>query len=166
MADAAITALLAKARLGELVADYANLIDWLDWGRLDALFWPDAQFDFGMFKGDLAAFRGFVAELEEGYARRLHMFAMPTIMLAGDRARIDAGSVTVCRTDAPAPGIDDIFWGRYLFGAEQRNGEWRLTGLTYVLNLYDRIERTADDRGGPMNFGDGLSPEHALAWRG
>lgn len=31
MSEAAIEALIAKARLGELVAEYANLIDWLDW---------------------------------------------------------------------------------------------------------------------------------------
>ena len=165
MDDAAIAHLLAKARLGELVAEYANLIDWIEWDRLDAVFWPEAYFDFGMFKGDLPAFRAFVIELEESYARRLHMFAMPSVALDGERARIDAGSVTVCRTDAPAPGIDDIFWGRYLFDAERRDGEWRLSGLTYVLNLIDRTERTVDDRVGPMNFGDGLSPQHPLARR-
>ncbi|EJL23769.1 nuclear transport factor 2 family protein [Novosphingobium sp. AP12] len=165
MSDAAIEALVAKARLGELVAEYANLIDWLDWGRLDGVFWPEATFDFGMFKGDFAAYRKFVAELGEGYARRLHMFGMPSITLSGDRARVDVGCVIVCRTDDPAPGIDDVFWGRYLFTAERRGGEWRLAGLTYVLNLFDRTERQADDRGGPMTFGDGLSPQHPLAAR-
>jgi hypothetical protein len=163
MSEAAIEALIAKARLGELVAEYANLIDWLDWDRLDAVFWPEATFDFGMFKGDFAAYRKFVAELEEGYARRLHMFGMPTVTLDGDRARVDAGSAIVCRTDDPAPGIDDVFWGRYLFTAERRGGEWRLAGLTYVLNLFDRTERKTDDRGGPMTFGNGLSPRHPLA---
>jgi hypothetical protein len=163
MSDAALDALLAKARLSELVAEYANLIDWIDWPRLDAVFWPEASFDFGMFKGGFDEYRTFVAELEEGYSRRLHMFALPAITLAGDAARIDAGCVIVCRTDDPAPGIDDTFWGRYLFTAERRAGEWRLSGLTYVLNLFDRVERQADDRGGPMTFGDGLSPQHRLA---
>jgi hypothetical protein len=165
MSDAAIAALLSKARLSELVAEYANLIDWIDWDRLDGVFWPEARFDFGMFKGGFAEYRSFVAELEEGYSRRLHMFALPAITLAGDTARIDAGCVIVCRTDDPAPGIDDTFWGRYLFTAECRAGEWRLSGLTYVLNLFDRVERQADDRGGPMTFGDGLSPAHPLAAR-
>lgn len=159
----AIEQLITKARLAELVAEYANLIDWIDWGRLDAVFWPDATFDFGMFKGDFAAYRKFVAELEEGYARRLHMFGLPSITLTGERARIDAGCVIVCRTDDPAPGIDDTFWGRYLLTAEKRGEEWRLSGLTYVLNLFDRTERQIDDRGGPMNFGDGLSPRHPFA---
>ncbi|MYL99050.1 nuclear transport factor 2 family protein [Novosphingobium sp. FGD1] len=163
--DGVLGDLLSRATLGDLLAQYANLLDWLDWERLDAVFWPEALFDFGMFKGDFAAYRTFVAQLEEGYSRRLHMFGIPSITLSGERARIDATSVIVCRTDAPAPGIDDMFWGRYLFDAERRGGEWRLSGLTYVLNLFDHRERQADDRGGPMTFGDGLSPLHPLAAR-
>ena len=158
-----IAGLVARAALTDLVADYGELIDWLDWDRLDAVFWPEATFDFGMFTGDLAAYRAFVAGLEEGYARRLHMFAIPRIRVTGDTARIDAGSVIVCRTAEPAPGIDDTFWGRYLFTAEARDGVWKLSGLTYVLNLYDRVVRSADDRGGPMHFGDGLDVRHPFA---
>lgn len=163
MSDAALAALLDKARLTELLAEYANLLDWIDWRRLDAVFWPDATFDFGMFRGDFAAYRTFVAELEEGYARRLHMFGLPSIRLAGDTARIDAPCGIVCRTDAPSPGIDDTFWGRYLLTAERRGGEWRLSALTYVLNLFDRVDRQADDRDMPMTFGDNLGPGRPLA---
>lgn len=163
---AALAALLDKARLTDLVAEYANLIDWIDWDRLDAIFWPDAMFDFGMFRGDLAEYRAFVVQLEEGYARRLHMFGLPSIRLSGDSARIDALCAILCRTDTPAPGVDDSFWGRYLLTAERRGGEWRLSGLTYVLNQHDRVERQADDRGGPMHYGDGLSPRHPFAVRG
>jgi hypothetical protein len=42
--------LIAEARLRDLVAEYANVIDWLDWDRLADLFWPDAKLDFGMFR--------------------------------------------------------------------------------------------------------------------
>lgn len=163
MADGALAALIDKARLTELVAEYANLIDWIDWDRLAGVFWPEAGFDFGMFKGDFAAYRTFVAELEESYSRRVHMFGLPSIRLSGDTARVDALCAIVCRTDAPAPGIDDTFWGRYLLTAERRGGEWRFSGLTYVLNLFDRVERQVDDRTMPMTFGDGLSPGHPLA---
>lgn len=165
MSDPAIATLVAKAQLTDLVAEYANLIDWIDWNRLDGVFWPEATFDFGMFKGNLAEYATFVAQLEESYARRLHMFTLPSITITGDTARIDVGCVIVCRTDEPAPGIDDTFWGRYLLAAERRGEEWRLSGLTYVLNLFDRVEREADDRVGPMNFGDGLSPRHPFSLR-
>lgn len=159
----ALAALIDKARLTELVGEYANLIDWIDWDRLNTVFWPDAAFDFGMFKGDMPEYRRFVADLEEGYARRFHMFGLPVIAVHGDSARIDALCVIVCRTDGSGPGTDDTFWGRYLFAAERRDGEWRLSRLTYLLNLHERVERMQDDRVQPMLFGDGLSPEHPLA---
>jgi hypothetical protein len=155
--------LIAEARLRDLVAQYANVIDWLDWDRLADLFWPDAKFDFGMFKGGLDEYRRFVVELEESYRRRLHMFTMPVIRVTGQRARVDVGCIIVCRTDDPMPGIDDVFYGRYLLEAERRNREWRLGRLTYILNLFDRRPRSEDDRVGPMNFGDDLSPVHPFA---
>lgn len=163
MDSAALDRLVARACLQDLVADYAGLIDWIDWDRLDQLFWPESQFDFGMFKGDLAEYRDFVRTLEEPYARRLHLFGIPVIRIDGDRARVDAGSLIACRTADPAPGIDDTFWGRYLFEAERRDSEWRFTSLTYLLSLAERVERTVDDRATPMNFSEGLSPSHPFA---
>ncbi|MCW1383911.1 nuclear transport factor 2 family protein [Novosphingobium sp. KCTC 2891] len=165
MADAVLDQMVARARLQDLVADYAGSMDWIDWDLLDRVFWPEAQFDFGMFKGDYAAYRNFARMLEEPYSRRLHMFGIPMIRIEGDRARVDAGSLITCRTDDPAPGIDDTFWGRYVFEAEQRGGEWRFSRLTYLLNLAERVERKVDDRAGPMNFSEGLSPRHPFAGR-
>lgn len=153
-----------EADVSALMADYAHAIDWLDWARLEPLFWPDATLDFGMFAGTLDAYMDFVRTLEEGYRRRLHMFAVPVVQVTGDRARIDAGSVIVCRTDTEGFGRDDMFWGRYLFDAERRNGVWRLSCLRYILNLVDMRDRVADDRGGVMTMGDDLTPAHPLAW--
>lgn len=155
-----------EADLRALIADYAETIDWLDWTRMETLFWPDATLDFGMFAGDFTAYMAFVKALEESYRRRLHMFAEPTFRITGDDARVDAGSVIVCRTDNDAHGVDDIFWGRYLFTAQRRDGAWRLAGLTYMMNLAGGGPRTADDRGTVMRMGDDLTPTHPLAPRG
>lgn len=165
MPETELARLTDRATLHDLVAEYAGLLDWIDWDRLNMVFWPDSHFDFGMFKGDLAAYREFVATLEEPYARRLHLFGLPVVRIDGDRARVDAGSLITCRTAQPVPGVDDTFWGRYLFDAERRDGEWRFVRLTYLLNLAERVERTIDDTTGAMNFGTGLFPGHPLARR-
>ena len=154
-----------ESEISALIAAYADVLDWLDWDRLPTLFWPETQFDFGMFKGDYAAYAAFVKTLEESYRRRLHMFAIPVIRVDGDTARADSGSVIVCRTESKDHDIDDIFWGRYLFNAQRRGGEWRLSGLTYVMHLLDSRRRESDDRGGPMHFGDDLTPQHPFAAR-
>lgn len=152
-----------EAALGRLVARYGEAIDWLDWARIDDLFWADAQFDFGMFKGSLEEYRDFVVALEESYSRRLHMFTLPVIDVAGDKARIDAGSIIVCRTTNDSHGVDDVFYGRYLFPAERRNGTWKLCGLTYVFSLIEQVQRQVSDNGMPMIFAEGLIPAHPLS---
>lgn len=152
-----------QAAINGLIAEYADVMDWLDWDRLGSVFWPEAQFDFGMFKGGFAEYAGFVKTLEEGYRRRLHMFAIPVVRVNGDAARADSGSFIICRKDNDAHGSDDIFAGRYLFTAERRNGEWRLSGLTYVLHFLEQRALSADDRGGPMHYGDDLNPQHPFA---
>ncbi|RVQ69505.1 nuclear transport factor 2 family protein [Croceicoccus ponticola] len=152
--------LRGRVRLQDMVAAYSGINDWLDLHLFDTLFWPEAQFDYGMFKGDLTETKVFVRDLESGYLRRLHLSGIPVITIAGDEARIDAGSIIKCRTAEPAPGVDETFWGRYLFSAERRNGEWRFSKLTYVLNLYERAERRDDDAAMPVNFGDGLDAAH------
>ncbi len=162
MTDTALNQLIARASLQDLVADYASVCDWLDWEVLDRVFWPEAQFDFGMFKGDLPAYRDFVKALEEPFARRIHMFGLPLVRIHGNRARVDVGNITVCRTAAPEPGVDDMFVGRYLFDAECRDGEWRFVRLTYLLNLAEHVERKVDDSNLPLNFSEGLSTEHPL----
>lgn len=154
--------LLDEAALRSLLARYGQILDWLEWDSLDTIFWPGAQLDFGMFKGDYAAYRDFVVALEEGYRRRLHMFAMPTIRIDGASARIDAGSIILCRTDNDAHGVDDAIYGRYVLRAERRDGVWKFIDLVYLLNLFDHRERDADDRSGPMNMADDTTLAHPL----
>ncbi|NBC38073.1 nuclear transport factor 2 family protein [Novosphingobium sp. FSY-8] len=161
----ALAGLIARATLTDLLADYGQVMDWLAWDRLDAIFWPEAQFDFGMFQGDLSAYRGFVTTLEEGYTRRFHTFGLPVIRVEGDSAWVDTTSIIVCRTEDPAPSIDNCFWGRYLLRAERRDGVWRFIHLTYLLNLIERTEPVMDDSGLPMHFASGLSAAHPMAAR-
>ena len=154
-----------EAALRRLVGRYGEVIDWLDWDRMTDLFWDDAAFDFGMFKGNLAEYREFVVNLEEGYRRRLHMFTMPVIDVKGDSGRVDVGSIIVCRTDNDAHGVDDVFYGRYLFPAERRGGVWKLCGLTYLFSLIEHTEREFGDNGMPMNFAEDMVPAHPLSRR-
>mgnify|MGYP000877436470 CR=1 FL=1 len=45
------------------------------------------------------------------------------------------------------------------------NGECRLSGLTYVLHFLEQRALPADDRGGPIHYGDDLNPRHPFAGR-
>ncbi|WP_246604931.1 nuclear transport factor 2 family protein [Aquisediminimonas sediminicola] len=152
-----------ESAIRDLLTDYTDAVDWIDWQAMDKIFWPDAILDYGFCKGDTAAIMPIVVSLEESYRRRLHMLGMPRIHLDGDQARADACSVIVARTDNDGGGVDDIFWGRYLFTAERRGDVWRLSSLTYLLNLLDSRQRDSDDRDGPVLMADDLTPDHPHA---
>ena len=68
----------------------------------------------------------------------------------------------LCRKD----GSDEYFWGRYLFTAARREGIWRFSGITYVINLLSRAPATTGDDAIPLHWADDLRADHPLSQRG
>ncbi len=158
---AALRRLLDEAACRTLVERYAYAVDWMNWPGLEALFWSDAQFDFGMWSGDLAAYLPWVAALEQGYARRLHMFAIPRLEIDGDGGRAEVGVGMFVRSiDDAGAGQDDLMFGRYQFRFARREGQWRITSLHFLMHGAHRFAAT--DQGGSPLFADGLDPSHPL----
>ena len=157
---AELETLLAEAAITRLIGRYATTIDWMDWDRLPRIFAEDAEIDFGaMFKGDPARFRPFVAALESGYDRRMHMFGLPRIDAAADHARADCANVTHTRRKGAEAHEDTLIFGRYVFEAERRNGAWKLTRMTYYLNGMHGSQQPAADES-LLNTADGMQPGH------
>ncbi len=151
--------LLAERACRTLIERYAYAVDWMDWTGLEALFWPNAFFDYGIWSGDRAAAVPWVAELEAGYQRRLHMLASPRIEILGDRARAEAGATMFMRAPTEdGTGREDLSFARYLFDFERRNGEWRLSNLRFIHHGSQHF--TPTDQGGAAFFADGLDSNH------
>src|SRR5579863_7401527 len=86
-----------EAACRSLIERYTYAVDWMNWTGLEALFWPDAFLDFGMWQGNRADFIPWVTQLEETYRRRLHMFSAPRIEVTGELARIETGVLMFLR---------------------------------------------------------------------
>lgn len=140
---------------------YSHAIDWMDWDTLEELIWPDAEFDFGMWSGNVREFLPWVKELEAGYERRLHLFCVQGISIDGAKARAEVGMANHLRlVDESDQRQDDIVFGRYQFGLECRGREWRINALRFLLHGVQRFRATDD--GGSALYADGLSPSHPL----
>lgn len=151
---------LAEAAINRLIAHYASMTDWMDWENMPSLFSADAEIDFGgMFRGSPNGFMPFVAELESGYDRRVHLFGLPRIDVSGDRARAECASMTHVRTNGQPHHNDAVFYGRYIFAAQKRDGEWKLTRLKFYLNAVAPSQPEAGEEG-PINLADGFQPGH------
>jgi hypothetical protein len=149
--------LVDEAACRSLIERYTYAVDWMNWSGLEALFWSDALFDFGMWQGGRAEFIPWVTKLEESYRRRLHMFAAPRIEVTGELARVEAGAVMFMRQSADR---DDLILARYQFQAAKRKGDWRLSRLHFFLHGSQSFP--ASDQGGASFFADGLDTSHAL----
>ena len=157
--DALLDQLLNESACRRLLESYTYAVDWMHWDGLAELFWPDAQFDFGMWQGDRAGFLPWVEALENSYERRLHHFASPRLRVADDEGQAEVGALLFMRVIDDEQGAqDEIMAGRYLFSFECRSGEWRMQSLTFLLHGVQRL--TATDSGGADFFADGLTPEH------
>lgn len=153
--------LLAENACRCLVERYTYCIDWMNWNELEELFWPEAHFDFGMWSGDRCEYLPWVAALEAGYDRRLHMFSMPRLQIDQSRGQGEVGATMYFRLkNESGLAQDELMFGRYLLEFECRAGSWRMSALTFLMHGIQRFEPT--DTGGAPFFADNLSPLHPL----
>ena len=71
--DPKLQELLDKKACEEIVHRYGRTQDWLDTPGQDSCFWPDADIDFGFFKGNGADWVETVMVHEAEAERRWHM---------------------------------------------------------------------------------------------
>ena len=154
-----LRALLDERACRTLIERYAYAVDWMNWPGLEALFWPEAYFDYGMWTGTRDEAIPWVTQLEEGYQRRLHMLASPRIEVMGDRARAEAGAIMFMRSAGDdGAGREDLLFARYQFDFERRGGEWRMSNLRFLMHGGQTFAPT--DQGGAPFFADGLTSAH------
>lgn len=134
--DPALEELLDKQAIAEVVARYARTLDWIDDEGQASCYWPDADIDYGFFKGKAADFLPVVMATERGSDRRWHMLGGLIVRLNG---RAHASS-ECCGIFAGARGQEDgslagnLYGGRYLDEWEKRDGEWRISKRLYLLD--------------------------------
>ncbi len=127
--------LLDKKACEEVIHRYGRTQDWLDDEGHSTVFWPDADVDFGFFKGSGEDFVTTVMAHEHTVPRRWHLCTSVMVQLDGDTAKAECYGIAVGASEANGGGLQDtMFGGRYLDELEKRNGEWRISKRTYILD--------------------------------
>ena len=132
--------LFDKQAISDVLQRYSRTLDWLDDEGQASCYWPDADIDYGFFKGKAAEFLPIVMEIERGSNRRWHMLSQPLIRF---------GSATAASSEcygifAGASRQDDgtlagnLYGGRYLDEWEKRDSEgqmeWRISARLYLVD--------------------------------
>ena len=133
--DPQLQELLDKKSCEEVIMRYGRTLDWLDTAGQDSCFWPDADIDFGFFKGNGADWVKTVMIHEQEAVRRWHMCTSLIVQVKGDKAVGECYGIAVGTSeDAQGNLNDSMYGGRYLDELEKRDGEWRISKRTYILD--------------------------------
>ncbi len=133
--EKALQALLDKQEIHELMCRYSRTLDWLDDEGQALCYWPDAEIDYGFFKGKAADFVPFVMDIERASKRRWHMLNSLQIVLHDDsHASGECYGLATGLNDNDGTMKGNLFGGRYLDEFEKRDGEWRISARRYFMD--------------------------------
>lgn len=146
--DPKIQELLDKQAIQEVVLRYGRTQDWLDDDGQDSCFWPDADIDYGFFKGTGADFVKTVMAHEREVPRRWHLCTSVMIKVEGLKARGECYGIAVGGRLVDGRMQSNMYGGRYLDEFEKRFGQWRISKRTYILDWSHRFPDAIADTAG------------------
>ncbi|MCR9095720.1 MAG: nuclear transport factor 2 family protein [bacterium] len=160
--NAAIQELLDKKACEELLARYACALEWIDEEALRAVFFADADVDYGFFKGRGDEFVPAMMAQIRGCLRTWHNNGTPLLRISGDEAQAETHGTGATIVEIDGQTVTSLLGGRYLDRLERRDGAWGIAKRVYVVDWHQTISRDSATEALPgMNM---LMPsaEHSL----
>lgn len=156
--------LLDKQACGETLTRYCRALDWLDEEALKTVFTPEADIDYGFFKGRGDAFIPAVMEIERSFLRRWHFVANSLIQLNGDSAEAECYGLAAGVSTREGKTVTDVFGGRYLDRLVRRKSGWMISRRVYVLDWQRSFETDAGAESAMpgLAWSSGFNPAHPL----
>jgi hypothetical protein len=161
----ALRGLLAERDCRAVLTRYGIALDWQDRAALATVFWPEAQVDYGFFKGGATPFVDVLLHIATLSLRRFHMTSNEHVLVEGHTAQAQSCIVTqTVSLNAEGEQRSNVFLGRFLDDFECRDGEWRIQRRVYLQHgAYESAYQESATLT-QMIVADGLSTQHAL-WR-
>lgn len=122
-----------RLAIQEVLAWHSRGLDRLDASALKACYWPEAEVDYGSYKGGAHVFADLVVgALAEGYELTRHGLGNQVIVISDNTARVE----TCVSAGHLFPGAtqDMHFYGRYLDRFEKRDNEWKILHRQVVMD--------------------------------
>ena len=144
-------AIADRLAIQDILALHSRGLDRLDSQALKHCYWPEANVDYGAYKGPAHAFADIVVQvLPAQYELTRHGLGNTLIDFDGDSARtetcVSAGHLL------QGAGEDLHFYGRYVDQFECRDGQWKILFRQVVMDWCKR-HPVVDERQGEA-FGD------------
>ncbi|CAN5438170.1 hypothetical protein BH10PSE12_BH10PSE12_32790 [soil metagenome] len=117
------------------LAQHSRGVDRADLTLLADCYHSDATVDYRFFNGPAHAFAAILIGAQKGQPVTLHRTAQMWIALDGDAATSESYVIAYAQSpEADGVMMQRLICGRYLDRHARRDGQWRLTHRTYVLD--------------------------------
>lgn len=152
-----LAALLDREAIRACLARLARGEDRRDAALISACLWPDSVTDYGVFRGDFAAYLAWVVPGADAIADTQHVLGQSHIELAGDTARVETQVISYHRVDYGPQHQDTVIGGRYLDVLARRASadgaaEWRIAERTMLYDWFQDWGAAADWSQGVMGM--------------
>jgi hypothetical protein len=135
-ATAELQSLLDRDKITTCIVRLARGEDRRDADLISASYWPDSVTDYGVFKGDFAAYLAWVVPGADAITNTQHVLGQSHIELAGDGARVETQVISYHRITMGEADQDTVIGGRYLDVFEKRVGDWRIASRMMLYDWY------------------------------
>lgn len=125
---------VAREAIKNALAVHSRGVDRADLNLLNSAYHPDADVAYGFFTGPAAQFAEILSGAQKQGEITLHRTCNMWIAVDGDQARSESYVMAYCETPEPDGAMQRLIGGRYLDRHALRDGEWRLTHRSYVLD--------------------------------
>lgn len=147
-----LAALLDREAIRACLARLARGEDRRDAALISASLWADSVTDYGVFRGDFAAYLAWVVPGADAIADTQHVLGQSHIELAGDSARVETQVISYHRVDYGTQHQDTVIGGRYLDVFARKDGEWRIAERTMLYDWFQDWGAAADWSQGVMGM--------------
>lgn len=133
-----------RAAIQDVLNSHSRGLDRHDLALLQACYWPEAEVDYGNFKGPAQQFAELVLPALAGqYELTRHCLSNTLFSFSGARAHtetcVNAGHLLQGAAE------EMIFCGRYLDTLEKRDGQWKMIYRQVVMD-WSRQHTLSDER--------------------
>ncbi len=130
----------------EVIHAYSRGLDRADADLLKSTCWPDAQVDYGFFKGDAHPFLENMPSGLKRYKNTQHQISNSLISIEGDNARVESYLTAHHYLPAEDGGENSemTYIGRYLDQLEKRGDVWKIKFRKIVMTWHQDA-RTSED---------------------
>lgn len=127
-----------RLAIEDILALHSRGLDRQDSAAIQAAYWPDAEVDYGSYKGGAHAFAELVvAALGQQYELTRHSLSNTLIAFSQN----DACSESNVTAGHLLTGAEEemLFYGRYLDRLEKRDGQWKILHRQVVMDWSKRL---------------------------